>query len=760
MKHHHTLEDRYGLSPMQLGILFHTLYDQQAGLYIEQCIFDFPGQDLSIAAFKQSWERVVARHASLRTSFHWEARDAPVQQVHASVDLPFDVQDWRSVDTSEQKRRLDAYLRSDRKRGFTLAEPPLTRVAVFRTGETHYQCVWTIHHLLVDMRSAVLILREVFALYDVGSSGAAVELPARRRYREHIDWLERQDRRGAEEFWRKNLKGFTSPTPFVVDRPANGTYEGPPDEQELCLRPGVTAALRSLGKRHRLTVNTFFQGAWALLLSRYSGEEDIVFGATRACRRSTVEDAEAIVGVFLNTVPVRTHVSPDALLVPWLQELRSQEAAVREYEHTSLTDIQRWSDVPSGTPLFQSVLDFGIYSLNGVLHGREKWKTSTIEYREKTNFALTVYAQAEPELRLKIAYDPRRFDDDTVRRMLGHLETLLEAMTADLDRRVGDLPLTSDAETRHLLVAWNDTRVDYPRDACVHQLVEAQTTRTPNKPAVCFEDQQLSYRELNARANQVARYLGKIGVRSAAKVGICVERSLEMMVGLLGVLKAGAAYVPLDPSYPKERLAFILADADVEALVTQERLAGIFADRRGVPTICLDTDWNAIAREGDENLDIQVSPDDLAYVMYTSGSTGKPKGVMVRHRNVVNFFAGMDSASGDVPAGRLAGCHQHLLRYLGARAVLASDVRLQGRSAVWRGNHGASGNLSACSEERRPADGVQPVLLREQRGRRFQGQVPATAGRREVCRSARVLGSLDARTSFSPVWRVCIPILR
>jgi natural product biosynthesis luciferase-like monooxygenase protein len=661
MKVHNIIEDRYGLSPMQLGILFHTLYDRQAGLYIEQVIFDFPGRDLNIAAFRQSWERVVARHPSLRTSFHWEALDAPLQHVHATVDLPFDVEDWRSLSGSEQKACLDAYLRSDRKRGFPLAEPPLTRVAVFRIGETHYQCVWTAHHLLVDMRGAVLVLREVFALYDAHPNGDDVQLPPRPPYRGHIDWLERQDRRRAEAFWRERLRGFTAPTPFVVDRPVAGTYEGPPGEQEICLRPGATAALRSLGKRHHLTLNTFLHGAWALLLSRYSGEEDIVFGATRACRRSTVEDADAIVGVFLNTVPVRTRVLPDMSLVSWLQELRSQEAAVREHEHTSLTDVQRWSEVPSGTPLFESVLDFGIYSMNAVLHGRESWKTGTIEYREKTNYALTVYAQAEPELRLKIAYDPRRFDDDTVRRMLGHLQTLLEAMAAGLDRRVGDLPLLSDSETRQLLVAWNETRVDYPRNSCVHQLFEAQTARTPDQPAVCFEDQRLSYRELNARANQLARYLGKVGVRPTTKVGICVERSLDMMVGLLGVLKAGAAYVPLDPSYPKERLAFILDDAGIETLVTQERLAETFVNRRatdpqrdsrtGMLAICLDTDWPTISRESDENLDIQVPPDDLAYLMYTSGSTGKPKGVMVRHRNVVNFFAGMDDHVGNTPTG-------------------------------------------------------------------------------------------------------------
>jgi natural product biosynthesis luciferase-like monooxygenase protein len=318
--------------------------------------------------------------------------------------------------------------------------------------------------------------------------------------------------------------------------------------------------------------------------------------------------------------------------------------------------------VPPGTPLFESVLDFGIYSLNGVLHGREKWRTSTIEYREKTNYAITLYAQAEPELRLTIAYDPRRFDDDAVGRMLGHLRTLLESMAANPDRLVSDLPLPTDAEKHQILVAWNETGLDYPPNRCIHQLFEVQAARTPGEAAVCFEDQQLTYRELNSRANQLARYLATMGVGPGTRVGICMERSLDMMVGLFGILKAGGAYVPLDPSYPHERLAFILNDAGIDTLVTEERLARQFAggsavergqkrSRGGLRAICVDTTRVVVSREPDENLDVHISGEDLAYLMYTSGSTGKPKGVMVQHRNVVNFFEGMDERLGHEPPG-------------------------------------------------------------------------------------------------------------
>jgi amino acid adenylation domain-containing protein len=648
---HESIEDSYGLSPMQQGMLFHTLYEPHAGLYIGQVIFDLQDHELNILAFQQSWHQVVARHPSLRTSFHWEGSGAPVQHVHATVDVPFRFEDCRDVPSSEQTSRFDAFLRSDRKRGFTLTEPPLMRLAVFRIGQTHHKCVWTAHHLLADRQSGIVILRELFALYDGVLSGQHPQLPTPRSYREHIAWLEHQDWRPAETFWRKALQGFTAPTPLAVNRPAGEAHQDQQAEGGIQLKAGATAALRCLAGRHLLTLNTFVQGAWALLLSRYSGEEDVLFGTTRACRRSAGANADEIVGLVMNSVPIRVRVQPDAVLCSWLKGLRLQQLPLLKYEHTPPLDVQRWSDVPHGTSLFESVLNFADYSLNETLRGLgTRWETSSLDVREKTNYALTVYVSADPELTLKIAYDPNRFDADTIGRMLGHFKTLLEAMAVNLDQRVRDLPLLTDAEQQLLLVEWNETTVDYNRNTCIHQLFEAQTARTPNRPAMCFEDRWLTYRELNARANQVGHYLRKAGVHPGVKVGICMERSLDMAIALWGILKAGGAYVPLDPKYPKERLGFIVGDAGIEVLLTQERLAEMFADHQAA-AICLDTAWPRISQEPDNNPDIQVSSEDLAYLIYTSGSTGKPKGVMVRHRNVVNFFAGMDISVGSDPPG-------------------------------------------------------------------------------------------------------------
>ncbi len=651
MSMHDVIEDKFGLSPMQQGMLFHALYDQRQGLYLDHAVFDFPDHQLNVSAFRLAWKRVVDRHPGLRASFHWEGVEAPLQFVHAEVDLPFDVHDWRHLTPSDQECRLEAYLKSDRERGLTLTEPPLMRWALIRFGDDHFRCVWTIHHLLADGRSALLLLREAFAYYEAFSKGSDLRWPVPPSFREHVVWLDRLDRKSAEAFWRNALRGFNAPTPLVVDRPSSSSFEGPPIERELCLRRETTISLKALAARHLLSVGTFVQGAWALLLSRYSGEDDVVFGAVRSCRRSTVEGADSIVGVFMNTVPIRVRVPWDANLVTWLKGLRLQQVPLLKYEHTPLVDVQRWSDVPARTPLFESVLDFADFSLNATLRGLgSTWQTSTLEIHEKTNFPLIIYACAEPDLTIKIAGDPNRFDDDAIRRMLGHLETLLETMAARPDQRLCDLPLLTPAEKERVLVEWNDTRVDYPRHASIHQLFEAQVGRTPDAVAVCFEDRSLTYRDLNARANQLARRLGRAGVHAGARVGICMERSLELMVGLLGILKAGAAYVPLDPSFPKERLTFVVDDASIEVLVTQEPHARALVEH-GTRPICIDTEWPVISREPDANLDIPTSPDDLAYVMYTSGSTGRPKGVRVRHRNVVNFFAGMDARIGHEPPG-------------------------------------------------------------------------------------------------------------
>ncbi|MFZ5918976.1 MAG: amino acid adenylation domain-containing protein [Chloroflexota bacterium] len=632
------VQDFYPLSPMQQGMLFHSLYAPQSGVYVEQVSCKLRG-DLDVSAFKRAWQQVTERHTLLRTAFVGEGLKEPVQVVHRRVDLPWEEQDWRALSEIEREAKLQLFLQQERQTGFVLSHPPLMRLALFRIDEQTYRFVWTYHHILLDGWSLPVLLQEIFAFYETLRSGRELHLDPPRPFRDYIAWLRRQDMAEAEVFWRQTLQGFTAPTPLTVDR-----YAGPAgdstevyDELEIQLSAQTLDQLRAVAQQNQLTLNTLVQGAWALLLSRYSGEEVVVFGATVSGRPPELAGSEAMVGLFINTLPVRTHAPAGATLLDWLRALQVQQVALRQYEFCSLIQIQDWSEMPAGLPLFESILVFENYPVSAALQaGVGSLTIEDVRSAEQTNYPLTVVAGADRELLLKIVYDDHRFEREVVGRMLRHLGVLLEGMVAHQHARLAELPLLTDDERQQVLVAWNQTQADYAYEMCVHELFEAVAAREPEAAAVVFGDESLTYAELNRRANRLAHYLQRLGVRPETLVGICTERSIEMIVGILGVLKAGGAYVPLDPAYPTERLAFMLEDAGVLILLTQQHLmAKLPTDK--MQKICLDTDWNTMAGETRNNPKSEVTGNNLAYVIYTSGSTGKPKGVQIQHNGLLNL---------------------------------------------------------------------------------------------------------------------------
>jgi amino acid adenylation domain-containing protein len=351
-----------------------------------------------------------------------------------------------------------------------------------------------------------------------------------------------------------------------------------------------------------------------------------------------------MVGLFINTIPMRVRVPQDKLLIPWLKALRQLQIAVREHENSPLVEIQGWSDVPRGTPLFESIVMFDNYDLYTRLQSKgESWRKREFRLFEKTGFPITIYGYAESELLLKIAYDSGHFDNVAIRRILGHMNSLLESIVNDSARPLSLLPILTDAERHQLLVEWNATAVDYPRDACLHELFESQVERTPDKVAVVFDGKELTYRELNQRSNQVGHYLRTLGVGPDVFVGVFMERSLEMVVGIYGIVKAGGAYVPLDPEYPPERVAFMAKDTQVPVLLTQEHLVEKLP-HTGARIVCLDSEWSSVAGGITDNLLNSATAENLAYVIYTSGSTGMPKGVMNTHRGICNRLLWMQDA--------------------------------------------------------------------------------------------------------------------
>src|SRR6266513_4422721 len=445
------IEESYQLSPMQQGMLFHGLSAPHSGVDIEQVVATL-AEDVNVAALHQAWERAVERHAILRTGFHWGGSQ-PRQEVHRHVRLHFEQKDWRGLLEREQQSRLDAYLQAERRRGFELSVPPLMRLALFHTGERKHVLAWSFHHLLLDARAIAALLIEVFNFYEAFGQGRNLELPPPRAYRDYIQWLQKRDWSAAETFWRKQLKGFATPTPLVVSRSAGKA----PDQhrghsvQQVILPAKEAAKLRAVVQENGLTVNTLLQGAWAVLLSRYSGEEDVLFGVVRACRRSSVEGASSTIGLFINTLPLRVRVAAETRVLDWLKDLRAQNLAMRDHEHTPLVEVRRWSDVPPGPPLFESIFDFQDPSWDALLLAQGgQFEQRAFAIHNQPNFPLWVDVYCGAGITIKIGYDQARFDDATIARMLGHFQTVAKGMVADLSQRVVDLPLLTDAERNEL----------------------------------------------------------------------------------------------------------------------------------------------------------------------------------------------------------------------------------------------------------------------------------------------------------------------
>jgi natural product biosynthesis luciferase-like monooxygenase protein/amino acid adenylation domain-containing protein len=648
-------EDVYPLSPIQEGVLFHTLEAPRSGVYCEQLVLSH-GPGVEEAALREAWRGALERHASLRCSFHWEGLERPVQAVHSRVELPFEVLDWSAVPPHAVSERLQALLREERRRGFELSRPPLMRLALVRLQDGGHHLVWTYHHLLVDGWATAVLLEEVFSRHAALQRSQPLHLPPVRPYRDYIAWLQQRQARSDEPFWRSWLEGLTAPTALGVDRPAPPVDAEPAEPLDVLrpLSPEASARLRAFARAHRLTLGTLVHGAWALLLGRYSGQREVLFGSTLAGRPAELPGVESMVGVFINTLPLRVRLPPQARVRPWLEELQAHQLTLRPLEHGSLVELQGFSSIPRGQPLFESILVYQNEPLaQAVARWGGGWRADAVRLPERTHFPLVVEALPGPEaLALRASYSPHRLDAASVERMLGHLETLLLGLVEDPERPLGELPLLTQAERHQLLVEWNPPAPP-ASEQCLHELFAAQARRTPEAPALAFGSARLTYRELQERAHALAWHLRRLGVGPGVRVGLALERSVELVVALLGVLEAGGAYVPLDPSYPEERLAFMARDSGLRGVLTQSRLRERF-EGWGVPVVCLDEGVGPLADEPRHPPPPVGHPDELAYVLYTSGSTGRPKGVMVTHRNAAGFFASMDEHLGREPGVWLA----------------------------------------------------------------------------------------------------------
>ncbi|MBD2494910.1 non-ribosomal peptide synthetase [Nostoc sp. FACHB-280] len=704
------IEDIYELSPMQQGMLFHKLAAPDSVVYFEQNYFTLQ-TPINIPAFQKAWQRVVDRHPILRTAFYWENLDKPYQVVYKQVDLPWEFQDWQHLSLEEQQKQFADFLKADGDRGFALGQAPLIRLTLIQMAEDNYQFVFSFHHILMEGWSLSWLWKEFYEFYDAFCQAQDLYLERPRPYQEYITWLQQQDQKKAESFWRQKLQGFTVPTPILIGKNAANFADQPADyhRQELVLSATMATDLKAFARKYQLTLNIIIKGAWALLLSRYSQESDVVFGSTSSGRPTALADAESMIGLFINTLPLRVKVDNDAVLTSWLKQLQTEEVQMREYEYSPLSKIQQWSQVSPGLPLFDSILVFDneLVDYNQASIVEDIGVVDSKSLFDWTNYPITVKVVPNSEsLNLYISYNNHQFESSSMSRILEHLKTLLAGFIANPEAKLRELPMLTAQENQQILQVWNNTATNYALDKCIHELFEQQVNKTPDAVAVEFANQQLTYQQLNTKANQLAHYLRSLGVKPEVLVGICVERSLDMIIGLLAILKAGGAYIPLDPNYPSERIAYILEDTQAPVLLTQASLLAVMPPHQA-KVICLDTDWHHISQhsqggrgagsgEQGENLSpplpaplppassvTEVTTENLAYVIYTSGSTGKPKGVQIPHLALTNFLYSMQQAPGLTAEDTLlavttysfdiAALELFLPMIVGARLVIASQ---------------------------------------------------------------------------------------
>ncbi|HGX93416.1 MAG TPA: amino acid adenylation domain-containing protein, partial [Candidatus Tenderia sp.] len=646
----YALEDLYPGTPMQQGLLLESELSEQDRVYITQLQLMFEHVDAD--ALKQAFEQLIQRHAIFRTAFVDGESGQLLQLVQSQAALPWQVLDWQGFDAAQQSGRLEKQLAAERQLVRMLLEArrgPLMRLLLIEESPDQQRVVWTHHHALLDGWSVQLVFEELSRVYtaitgqaltsEEAVTGSALEkssgLASVAPYRDYVHWLAKQDRTVIEAYWRDYLadcEAATLPLPTRQSNAASGNAE-----LSFQLSSPLSQQLEKLAKNAHITLNTIIQGAWGLLLSRYGNSDETIFGVTRSGRPAELVGSERMVGLFINTQPLRVKIPTDSTTVKaWLQDLHQTQLQQEPYSYASLGDIQHWSGYGTAQPLFDTLVIYESYPASAQA---STWPLRAIKSQEENHYPLGIAVIPGVELCCSIFYQQPRLEKATVVRLIEHLKQLFEGMAADSEQAVSQLTMVSETERHQLLVDWNATAADYPRDCCIHELFEQQVQQHPDTIALIDGEQQLTYQALNAQANQLAHYLIAQGIKADELVVLYVEQGLAMVVAMLGIAKAGAAYVPLDLSYPRSRLEALVKDCQATHIVTQTSLKPMFSETSQVVT-CLDDSVieAALKTQPATNPEMaDVTAERLAYVIYTSGSTGQPKGVMVTHGNVVSL---------------------------------------------------------------------------------------------------------------------------
>ncbi|MFD5420058.1 amino acid adenylation domain-containing protein [Streptomyces sp. NPDC127069] len=616
------------LSPLQEGLFFHSAFDTGAlDAYTGQIVLTLDGA-LDAGTLRASCDRLLRRHTALRSAFTDQGLDGPAQIVVESVEVPWEAVDLGGLGSAEREREWQRLLAADRARRFDLERPPLVRFTLVRFGAAEHRLVMTNHHIVWDGWSSAVLLRELLTGYAAQASGAGSGAVAEAvPYRSHLDWLARQDDGAAETAWSTALAGLEEPTLLGAADP--NRIDALPERVPVELSAELTARLTARARSAGVTLNSVVQGVWAMLLGRVTGRDDVVFGGTVSGRTADVAGIEDMVGLLINTLPVRFRIREDEPLLAALGRFQDEQAELMDHQHAGLAGIQRAAGLGAlfDTTVVVENYPLDLESMRALAGGP---RLTGVEGSDATHYTVNLIVLPGERLRLHLDHRADVLDARTARSLGEALERLLTTIADAPDTAVGEVDLLS-AEQHRLIREWNGTAVPVP-DTTLVELFEQQVARTPDAPATVFRGEHLTYGELDARAERLARALRARGAGPEEIVAVALHRSTEMVVSLLAVLKAGAAYLPVDPSLPADRIAYLLSDAEPVLLLADDEVAAGLPAAADLPRL----DPGAV-HDGDPGA---AGPGPLpghpAYVIYTSGSTGRPKAVVVEHSAIVN----------------------------------------------------------------------------------------------------------------------------
>ncbi|WP_055108260.1 non-ribosomal peptide synthetase [Paenibacillus ihumii] len=625
----------YPLTPMQEGILFHSLYEQHSQAYFEQLTLTLEGE-LVPSILEESFNRLIQRHDIFRTLFVWEKVQKPRQIVLKERKATIVFKDIRSFASDRKEAIVKEEMLADRLRGFDLSRDLLVRMTLIQTELQTFKLIWSNHHILIDGWCTMPLIHELFQIYHSLLHGLPLQLKKVYPYSNYIDWLKKQDKEEALAYWEHYIRGVSGQTVIPHQKPIQHGGHYVLEEQLVEMDSEITEQLLNLASRNQVTLNIVIQAIWGILLQRYNNADDVMFGSVISGRPPEIEGIEHMMGLFINTIPVRVQDSANQTFTALIKAMQLSALDSEKYGFVSLADIQSRSDVDHA--LFQHIIAFQNFnSAEGPAEDKDASPVRIIgsEAFEQTNYDLTIMVAPGDRIRIKISYNGSLYDRAWIEEVGAHWIMAAQQVAANPDVRLQDLEIVPPAERERLLVDFNRTTASYPSTATIVELFEQTVNSHPNQLAVVSGKDSLTYQQLNDRANQLGAELCKRGLPPKAIVGIIADRSLSMMIGVLAILKAGAAYLPIDPDYPAERINFMLQDSGAEMLLHESHL-GTELDFQG-ERVAIDSGRLYEASVPATHLSSPAKPEDLAYVIYTSGSTGTPKGVMVANRSVVNL---------------------------------------------------------------------------------------------------------------------------